>query len=127
MIEQIYLDRAVVLLQNEFDEKELIVLKDPRISLLVPFWECVFRKVGYLPHYVVMVRNPLEVAASLRTRNAFAVAKSTFLWSSYLIAAERDTRDQSRTFVSYENLMNDWSTVRRRTKRVLRHHFRGMT
>jgi chromosome segregation ATPase len=38
-------------------------------------------------------------------------------WSSYLIAAERDTRDQSResrTFVSYENLMNDWSTVRRR-------------
>ena len=55
-----------------------------------------------------MVRNPLEVAASLATRNGFSREKSLLLWSSYMIAAERDTRDSLRVFVSYERLLGDW-------------------
>lgn len=112
--ESAYVDRAVKLLTQEFNGSELVVLKDPRISVLAPLWERALREAGYVTHYVVMVRNPLEVAESLRVRDGFSLGMSLLLWSSYMIAAERDTRDQERTFVSYDQLMNDWHAVRRR-------------
>ena len=69
--DRFYLGRATELLEQEFDGSEVIVLKDPRISVLTAFWDRALRELNYVPHYVVMVRNPLEVAESLRARNGF--------------------------------------------------------
>jgi hypothetical protein len=112
--DRVYLGRAVELLEQEFDGSELIVLKDPRISVLTTFWARALGEAGYKTHYVVMVRNPLEVAESLRVRNGFPREKSFLLWSSYMIAIDRDTRCAPRTFVSYDQLMNDWRSIGRR-------------
>jgi hypothetical protein len=112
--DRVYLGRAVELLDQQFNGSEVIVLKDPRISVLTAFWDRALLEAGYAIHYVVMVRNPLEVAESLRARNGFPREKSFLLWSSYMIAIDRDTRDQERTFVSYDQLMSDWRSVRRR-------------
>jgi hypothetical protein len=112
--DRFYVARAVELLEQEFHGAELIVLKDPRISVLSKFWERALREAGYATQYVVMVRNPLEVAESLRARDAFPREKSLLLWSSYLVAVERDSRDRARIFVSYDQLMNDWRSVQRR-------------
>ena len=109
-----FLGRAEELLDKEFEGRDPIILKDPRLSVLATFWDRALRNAGYEPHYVVMVRNPLEVADSLRTRDSFPREKSFLLWTSYLIAVERDTRDHKRTFVSYDQLMTDWRDVRRR-------------
>jgi hypothetical protein len=109
-----YAGRAAELLGQEFEDSEVIVLKDPRISVLTTFWDRVLREAAYKPHYVVMVRNPLEVADSLQVRDGFPREKSLLLWSSYMIAADRDTRNKPRTFVSFDDLMNDWRSVRRR-------------
>jgi hypothetical protein len=114
--DRFYLGRAVELLQQEFADSELIVLKDPRVSVLTGFWERALREAGYATHYIVMVRNPLEVAESLRSRDNFPREKSLLLWSSYMIAVERDTRSHARTFVSYNDLMRDWRGVRRRVE-----------
>lgn len=112
--DQYYIGRAVDLLQQEFNGSELIVLKDPRISVLTTFWDRALREAGFSTHYVIMVRNPLEVAESLRVRDAFPREKSLLLWSSYMIAVDRDTREHARTFVSYEQLMGEWRSVRDR-------------
>ena len=112
--DRFHLGRAVELLDAEFNGSEVIALKDPRISILTSFWERALRQAGYATHYIVMVRNPLEVAESLRARDEFPREKSLLLWSSYMIAADRDTREQNRIFVSYDQLMNDWRGVRRR-------------
>lgn len=112
--DRVFVGRAVELLQQEFGDAELIALKDPRVSVLTAFWERALRQAGYSPSYVIMVRNPLEVAESLRTRNNFPREKSLLLWSSYMTAVERDTRALSRTFVSYDDLMRDWRRVRSR-------------
>ena len=109
-----YVGRAVEVLNAEFNGSEVIVLKDPRISVLTKFWDRALREAGYATHYVVMVRNPLEVADSLRIRNAFPREKSLLLWSSYMLALDRDTREQRRTFVAFEQLMSDWRAVRDR-------------
>ena len=112
--DRFYLGRALECLHQGFDGSELIVLKDPRISVLATFWDRVLREAGYGVHYVIMVRNPIEVAESLRARDQFPLEKSLLLWSSYMVALERDTRGRPRTFVSYDQLMGDWRAARRR-------------
>jgi hypothetical protein len=112
--DRFYLGRAVELLEAEFNGSEVIVLKDPRISVLTTFWDRALREAGYSTHYIVMVRNPLEVAESLRMRDGFPREKSLLLWSSYMIAADRDTRDRERIFIGYDQLINDWRSVRQR-------------
>jgi hypothetical protein len=110
----VYVARAVNLLENEFSGSEMIVLKDPRVSVLTAFWDRALRSAGYTANYIIMVRNPLEVAESLRVRDGFPREKSLLLWSSYMLAVERDTRALSRTFVSYDDLIRDWRGVRSR-------------
>jgi hypothetical protein len=109
-----YLGRAVDLLEQEYNGSEVIVLKEPRISVLTSFWNRALRKAGYTTHYIVMVRNPLEVVDSLLVRNSFPREKSLLLWSSYMLALERDTREERRTFVAFEQIMSDWRAVRDR-------------
>lgn len=60
-----------------------IGLKDPRASLLVPFWTDVFRENGVAPTAVVCLRHPAQVAKSLYDRNRFSRAKSFALWLKY--------------------------------------------
>ena len=115
--DRFYVGRAVEVLEREFDGSEVIVLKDPRISILTSFWDRALREAGFVPHYVVMVRNPLEVAESLRVRDSFPREKSLLLWSSYMLAVDRDTRAQRRTFVAFEQLMSDWRAVRDRIQK----------
>lgn len=112
--DRFYAGRAAELLEQEFNGSEVIVLKDPRISVLTKFWDRALLQAGYSSHYVIMVRNPLEVAESLRERDAFPREKSLLLWCGYMIAAERDTRGRERLFVSYDQLVDDWRSIRKR-------------
>jgi hypothetical protein len=112
--DRFYLGRAGELLQQEFGNSQLIVVKDPRVSVLARFWDRALREAGYATSYIVMVRNPLEVADSLRDRNAFPREKSLLLWTSYMLALERDTREQERIFIGYDELIRDWRGARRR-------------
>jgi hypothetical protein len=57
--------------------------KDPRLSLLLPFW----RTVCPIEGTVVIVRNPSEVAASLAQRNDLDTTSAHVLWLRYLLAA----------------------------------------
>ena len=57
--------------------------KDPRLSLLLPFW----RTVTPIATTIVVVRDPLEVAASLRARNGIDAPQAMMLWLTYLYAA----------------------------------------
>jgi len=95
---------ALAALGRNYGDAPAIVLKDPRVSLLAPLWDDVLKQAGYDPVYIIMVRHPLEVAESLRRRNNFAQSKTLMLWASYMVAAERDTRDLNRVFVDYDTL-----------------------
>ena len=57
------------------------VWKDPRTCITLPFW------LGALPERpvaILMVRNPLEIVASLETRNDFPTHASLALWERYM-------------------------------------------
>ena len=56
------------------------VIKDPRLSLTLPFWNAIYPVAGV----VVPVRDPAEVAASLESRDGYSTIKSDALWIRYL-------------------------------------------
>ncbi len=100
--------RADELLRGQFDLGSSPLLKDPRLSLLMPLWRPLFEKAGLTPMVVIPVRHPLEVARSLQTRDGFVTEKSVLLWCAYMLAAEAYSRGLPRVFVSYEALLEDW-------------------
>ena len=64
-----FLDEAVAILDDGYKDHVLWGLKDPRMCLLLPFWNRVVTKsLGCEILYLHVLRNPLEVAASLRKR-----------------------------------------------------------
>ena len=106
-----FLDRAQAFVAHNFGDRPLPVIKDPRASALTRLWRQALVDGGYRPVYVIMARHPLEVAGSLAARDGFPTAKSLLVWAAYMLAAERDTRGESRVFVAYPDLIADWRAV----------------
>jgi hypothetical protein len=61
-------DEAATLLRHLFPGPGPHLLKDPRIATLLPFWEAVLHELGWRVSRILIVRDPSEVAASLRKR-----------------------------------------------------------
>ncbi|HWB54184.1 MAG TPA: glycosyltransferase [Tepidisphaeraceae bacterium] len=100
--------RIVKLLQQDFSKSRMFAVKDPRICKLITLWRRVLKDFGARPVIVLPVRNPLEVAASLKERNGFLPAKSMLLWLRYVVDAEQQTRDLPRSVVTYHQVLWHW-------------------
>ncbi len=97
------------LLANEFGSSPFLVLKDPRISVLMPFWSASLSRAGLDFRPILALRNPLEVAASLEQRNGFPTELSYLLWLRYMLQAEASTRGMARAVLSYDDVMKNWA------------------
>ena len=99
---------------REFKDYGMLAVKDPRTCRLIPLWRNACAPLGIDVHAVIIARNPIEVARSLKTRDRFPETLSFFLWLRHFLDAERFTRGRSRSFVTFEGLMADrLGTVRR--------------
>lgn len=96
------------LVRREFGDEQLIVIKDPRICRFVAFTSSILDELHIAPVAILPVRNPLEVALSLKRRNGFALPKSILLWLRHVLEAEFYSRNMPRVFLSYEGLLGDW-------------------
>ena len=75
--------------------------KDPRTCLTLPFWKRILPPL----HYVICMRSPAEVAASLEQREGLPIEKSIRLWQVYTAAAIEQTAGLPRHFIFYEDLI----------------------
>jgi hypothetical protein len=112
-------ERLMELLAHEYGDAPLLLVKDPRLCRLLPLWRPVLAEMGIEPLVVIPVRNPLEVADSLRERDGFGEGKTLLLWLRHVLAAERDSRGVRRAFVSYEQVLADAPGVVARLGREL--------
>ncbi|MCU0836441.1 MAG: hypothetical protein MUC77_18720 [Chromatiaceae bacterium] len=106
-----FAEELAELLRREFAAAPLFAIKDPRLCRLVPLWLGVLPRIGVRGQFVVPLRNPAEVAASLKARNDFPLAKGYLVWLRNVLDAEQATRGQERVFVTYEGLLRDWRAV----------------
>ncbi len=111
--------RARSLIAEEADGSRCLVLKDPRICRILPFWLDVFSKMRFEPVFVVPVRNPLEVARSLQARDGFEQSLGLLLWLRHVLAAEADSRNFRRFFCSYDALLTDWAGLLSKAQKAL--------
>ncbi|MBB4862987.1 putative HAD superfamily hydrolase [Pseudomonas nitritireducens] len=100
-------ERALNYLREYFADTPILGLKDPRISLLLPFWLRVFERAGIEPAFVLSLRHPLSVASSLHKRDGFSEAKGLYLWLDYMLQGLRYSRGQHAAVLSYDQLMGD--------------------
>jgi hypothetical protein len=97
----------ISILKSEFGEKEDFVIKDPRISVLLPFYEEVFNDLNIIPKVIINFRNPFEVSKSLKKRDNLSSSKSLLLWMDATLKAEEHSRTMSRVFLEYGSLLKD--------------------
>ncbi len=101
-------DEAVATLEQEFGSARLIVVKDPRICRMMPFWTGVFARSGYAILPILPIRSPLEVARSLQRRDGFPVAKGLLLWLRHVLESEVATRQMPRAILDWSDFLADW-------------------
>jgi glycosyltransferase involved in cell wall biosynthesis len=110
-----WVDRIRDLLADEYPSSTMFAVKDPRIALFLPLWSEAMRLSAIVPRFVLPFRHPDAVATSLDVRerrldsgNALPHAQGVAVWLRYVLAAEKFTRGQVRTFVAFDQVLADW-------------------
>ena len=102
--------RAQEILAEEFGDSRCFVLADPRICLLLDFWLAAVTDFGAHPVVVSPIRNPLDVAVSLETRDGRDSSIGHLrhlLWLRHVLDVERASRPLPRAFLRYEELLDN--------------------
>jgi len=76
--------------------------KDPRTAILLPLWQEIFDELQLEPIYVLSVRYPGSVAASLRRRDGLSFSHSQALWLRTNLGALSHTRNHLLGVVDYD-------------------------
>jgi hypothetical protein len=93
--------------------------KDPRTIRLLPFWRSVFEELGADDRYLIAIRNPLSVAASLAYRNGIDQAPAHVLWLAYMVPYLSEIASRQFVAADYDLLMIDPSGQLERIARTL--------
>jgi glycosyltransferase involved in cell wall biosynthesis len=100
-------NRALGFLREKSTYSTCFGLKDPRASILLPFWKSVFLELGLNVKYIITCRNPLSVASSLSYPHEIKTEKSLFLWFIYSLKSLKHSDINNCLVVSYERMMQE--------------------
>jgi hypothetical protein len=106
--------RIANLIARDFAGSSAFVVKDPRVSRLLPLWIDVLADLHIQPIILIPFRNPLEVAASLAQRAAIPLSKALLLYFHSYLEAELASRSVPRLFIKYHELLHDWRSCQNR-------------
>jgi hypothetical protein len=110
-----FIARLPGILEQEYGDARLLLVKDPRICRLLPLWLRVLSDLDITPKVVLPVRHPLEVARSLEIRNEFGRQRSYLTWLRHMLDAEYHSRGSKRVVIGYADMLVDW---RRQVERM---------
>ncbi|OQX16846.1 MAG: hypothetical protein BWK73_02610 [Thiothrix lacustris] len=79
--------------------------KDPRTCRLLGFWNQVFLALRCTVSFVIVVRNPASVVASLGARNSIPAEKAYLLWLQHVLPALSFTKGAQRVVVDYDEFL----------------------
>lgn len=94
------------LVADDFGDADLFVIKDPRICRFAPYFAEILREEGIRVRFILPIRRPAAVAASLEIRNGFSREYGDLLCLAHVIGAEAATRGLDRLIVDYDDLVD---------------------
>ena len=80
--------------------------KDPRTAYLIPMWNRIFNRLNVVPKYVLAVRSPASVIASMRRQYNTDKAIAEMFWLSKYTEALHQT-GLNLFILNYEDLFSD--------------------
>jgi hypothetical protein len=93
--------RRARVIADSFRDHDSFVLKDPRMSVLLPIWrEAVPDAIA-----VIVWRDPLAVARSMSKRDRRPLLRSLALWEHHNRVLLRESEGMPRILVSYDQLV----------------------
>ncbi len=98
---------AVRYVERTFGAHPLWGFKDPRTIRLLPFWRSVLRKCDADDAYVIAIRNPRSVEASLFRRQSMDAATAQRLWLVHMVPYLREIHGRPVVVVDYDLLMRE--------------------
>jgi hypothetical protein len=97
--------KAVRYFNENFAARPLWGFKDPRTIRLLPFWIDALRDCSAEDAYVVAIRHPRSVAASLFRRQEIPREKADRLWLAHNVPFLHELRGKPLVVVDYDLLM----------------------
>ena len=83
--------------------------KDPRTIRLLPMWEQIFAELKLVPKVIFCLRNPGQVARSLKTRDNIDLAIGEGRWFTYITDFFYHMTDAEFCTIEYESWFDDYS------------------
>jgi hypothetical protein len=99
--------QAANYLRMHFLSHPLWGFKDPRTFLLLPFWRSLLQSLDVDYRYVVAIRNPLSVAASLRQRQNTPADDAHLMWLLHMVLPMTQVAERPFVVVDYDRLIAD--------------------
>lgn len=99
-------ERLEEVVARTFSEHDVFGWKDPRTCLTLPLWKEILESLEIPVQYVMVFRNPLDVARSLAERDGFETVGGLGLWLHYNLRMLTETRGLARIAVRYEDLLD---------------------
>jgi hypothetical protein len=92
--------RAREVIRRDFDGMPVWGWKDPKTSLLLPFWQ------NLLPPFqrVICLRDPADVVRSATRKFGYSAEQGVYVWLRFLESALANSTPQDTVFIGYE----DW-------------------
>ena len=106
-----FITRLQEAIQCEYRESAVFVIKDPRICRLLPLFKSAIENLGASPCVVFCLRDPLEVAHSLKRRNGISLSHGHCLWLRYMLDAELHSRGLRRVFIDFSEILDNWRSA----------------
>ena len=93
-------------MSEEFSSDETVLIKDPRLAVLFPFWKKYAQTRGCSISVIVCMRTALDVAYSLKRRSDFALEKGLEIWAhNYLSFFEAAIDSGNCLLFTYEEFL----------------------
>jgi hypothetical protein len=106
-----YQEAATAILKQRFSSTQDWGFKDPRTSMMLPFWKQIFKAADIEDKYVIAVRNPLASATSNQAFNESDsdndLERRLIFWLTHVITSLDEVFGKQCVIVSYENMLED--------------------
>jgi hypothetical protein len=97
-------------LEEQLQQADRVVVKDPRLTWFVGLWASVAQELGAEVSVLTMLRHPAESVTSRRL--AYGTGSSattrTASWLNMTLGLEAENRGMRRAVVGYDDLLTDW-------------------
>lgn len=93
---------------NGFSSKAYWGWKDPRTCLLFPLWNKVLERRDIEIKVVLPIRNPIDIARSLKKRDGIPLDAALGVWYNYTLSALVGSKEKQRIIVQYDQLIENY-------------------